>query len=79
MAKKEAAHVEVAEKSVEDVMAESGIDVAAAKASLARLKRSFSVGVGGIPEAALRAWINESFSGSNTFWMAVGRSWEKGA
>ena len=57
----------------------AGIDLAAAKASLATLDKHFEGSYGDIPEGALGRWVDEfmDFTKARQLFMALGRVWEK--
>ena len=56
--------------------ATGGVNLGQAKASLLALKKAFSVGQGGIPEAALSHWADAYAPQAKAVFMALGRSWE---
>lgn len=64
--------------NVEGALAAAGIDVAAAKASIAAYDEAFGGEVGDIPDGVLVAWINEHFDSIKVrkFLILLGKAWE---
>lgn len=65
-------------KTVEALLKEAGVDVAAAKAALVKLDDAFAGEAGDIPQGALVAWVTEQFDyvRQREFFLALGRVWE---
>ena len=60
------------EIDLDALLSDAGVNVVGAKNRLVELQKSF--GPTGVPDGALRGWVDEFFSAA-TIGMAVGRAW----